>query len=337
MSVGRIAPQGGRDNTIRRTARILDLVQQIASQPRRWSRHELAAQHEVSERMIQKDLELIRYRLGLPLGHDGAAYYFEYLPQLPAATYSFSEAVALLMAARAAQVLPGINSAELAAAIARLESLFPAALHALMRETTHHLPEQALRPHRQTMLTVLHRALVERRRLQVLYETGSRAGQKSRRVMEPYHIMPYGRSWHLIAYDHQREEVLQFKVDRIQEAALLSDTYDIPPDFHLDEYLGDAWGLMRGSAVEAEEVILLFASQAGRWVAEEVWHSSQQSEQLPDGRVRLCFHVGITPEMVRWLLYYGPDVYVEAPAWLRAEVRQQHLLATDYPEAEDAA
>ena len=49
---------------------------------------------------------------------------------------------------------------------------------------------------------------------------------------------------------------------------------------------------------------------------------------LPDGRVRVTYHVSITPEMVRWLLYYGADVWVERPEWLRTRVRAEHEVAT---------
>jgi len=320
-------PGQGRDNTIRRTARVLEIIQQIATRPHYWSRRTLADYHEIGERMIQKDLEIIRYRLGLSLQHEDGTYYFERLPQLPVATYSFSEALALLAAARAAQAIPGINSAELAAAIARLESLFPAGMGRLLRDALEKLPRRAVRAHRQEMLTLLHRALAERRQVRIRYVTASRGGEVKERVVEPYHIMPYGRSWHLIAYDHLRQEVLQFKIDRVQEAELLETTYTIPADFDIDTYLGDAWGLMRGAAREPERVVLLFEPEAGRWVAEEIWHKSQISEMLPDGRVLVKFYVGITPEMVNWLLYYGNRVQVLEPEWLREQVVEEHRRA----------
>lgn len=327
----RIGPEGGKDNQIRRTARVLEIIQQIAIQPSKWSRKALAKHHEISERMITKDLEIIRIRLGLRLRHDGKGYYFERLPHLPTATYSFAEAISLLTAARQAQAVPGVNSSELAAAIARLESIFPDELRPLLHEATNQLPKRATKTHRQTMLALLHRARVEHRRVEMDYLTSNR-GQVNRRAVEPYHLMPYGRSWHLIAYDHKRTKILQFKVDRIQEAKLLEATYIIPTDFDVDAYLGEGWGLMRGAAGESEDVVLLFEAQAGRWVAEEQWHKSQESEELAAGRFRITFHVGITPEMVRWLLYYGRDVWVERPLWLRQEVQKQHKLGMEKQE-----
>ncbi len=311
----------------KRTARILEIVQLVALRPCHYRRADLAQRFEVSERMIQKDVDVIRYGLKLALCNDGDGYYFEHLPHLPTTTYSFSEALALLTAARAAQAIPGVNSAELAAAIARLEALFPDALRPMLREATEKLPSQATASQRQTMLAILHRAWIERRQVRIAYATSSRAGEMGQRVVEPYHILPYGRSWHLIAYDHKRGEVLQFKVDRVRAAVLLDTTYVIPADFDVDAYLGHSWGIMRGAAGEPETVELLFEPEAGRWVMEETWHKSQQSEVLPDGRVRVTFFVGITPEMVSWLLYYGARVQVVAPAWLRERVAEEHRKA----------
>lgn len=322
--VKREIPSGGRDNQIRRTARILEIIQQIATQPSQWNRKRLANHYEISERMITKDLEIIRVRLGLPLKFDGQGYTFLRLPHLPTTTYSLSEAIAMVTAARLAQAVPGVNSTELAAAIARLESIFPDELRPLLREATDQLPRYAIKSHRQAMLSLLHRALMEQKQTRIDYATGSRDGLISERIVEPYHVMPYGRSWHLIAYDHKREDVLQFKVDRIQEAEILDTPYSIPADFDVDDYLGTGWGLMRGSATEPEDVVLIFEPEAGRWVAEEQWHSSQKSEELVDGRIQITFHVGITPEMVSWLLYYGGNVWVERPLWLRKEVCKRH-------------
>lgn len=324
---GRIAPSGGRDDEIRRTARILEIIQQIAIAPGRWSRKTLAEYHEIGERMIQKDLDIIRHRLKLTLEHDGTAYSFVRLPHLPTVAYGFNEALALVTAVRAAQTVPGINSADLAAAVARLESIFPPELRPMLREATDQRPTQATRAGRQTMLALLHRALVERRQVSIRYLTGSRGGEVNDRLVEPYHVMPYMRSWHLIAHDHRRAAVIDFKLDRILEAQLLDTTYAVAADFDIDDYLGDNWGIMRDAGPPAEPVALLFAPEAGRWVAEEQWHKSQRDETLPDGRVRIHYFVGITPEMVRWLMYYGEDVAIERPEWLRERVREAHRRA----------
>lgn len=313
----------------RRIARILEIIQLISISPRRWKRRTLAEKYGISERQIQKDLRIIREALHLPLQTYGDGYYFEKLPSLPTVSYTFSEALALLLAARMAQAIPGVNSAELAAAIARLESLFPEEFVPLLRQSAERLPRSAKAPHRQEMLTLLHRALAERRQVRIIYAIGAKGGEESERVIEPYHIIPYVRSWQLIAYCHKKQAVLMFKIDRIRQAELLDETYTIPSDFDIDEYLGDNWGLMRGAAREPEDVELIFDPIAGRWVAEEHWHKSQQVETLPNGSVRVRFYIGITPEFVNWLLYYGSRVRVVKPEWLREQVVKEHKKAAE--------
>lgn len=313
----------------KRTSRILELIQMIAQRPHVYRRAALAKRFEVTERMITNDLQIIREGLKLPLLHDNDGYYFERLPLLPTTGYSFTEGLALLNAARIAQTMPGVNSAELAVAIARLETLFPPQMRLLLREATERLPVSAQAGQRQVMLTILHRSWLERRQVRITYATGYRDGEINERTVDPYSIIPYGRSWQLIGYCHLREDVLQFKVDRVRGAILLDQHYEVPEDWDVDTYLGSAWGIMRGEAGDAERVVLQFDGEAGRWVIEEQWHPSQQSEVLPDGTVRITYHVGITSEMVGWLLSYGSRVRILEPAWLASRVRDEHRRAAE--------
>ncbi len=308
---------------MKRTSRILELVQIIAVAPCRYLRRNLAEYFEVSERTIQKDLEVIRHGLVLSLRHSPEGYYFEEVPRLPTLQYTFAEALALLLAVQAAWQVSGIGSAELAAAVARLEALFPPEFTPLLRQIVSQPVLTAQREHRQQMLMLLNQALIEGRKVRMVYETRSRGGEVSERVVRPYHIMPYVRSWQLIAYCERREETLMFKIDRIQEATLLDERYSVPDDFDLDAYLGETWGMMRGEAGEPVDVVLRFEPEAGHWVVEEYWHPSQQVEEQPDGSLLFRLHVAITPEFVHWLLYYGSRVEVLEPLELRDKIVEE--------------
>ena len=314
---------------LKRTSRILELAQIIAVAPRRYLRRDLAARFELSERMIQKDLAIIRNGLKLPLLRDSNGYYFESIPRLPTLQYTFAEALALLLAVQAARQVSGIGSSDLAAAIARLEALFPAEFTPWLRQLAGSSPMMANREHRQKMLALLNQALVYGRKVRMVYETRSRAGEANERVVRPYHLLPYVRSWQLVAYCERRSAVLLFKVDRIRQAVLLEERYAVPEDFDLDGYLGPGWGLMRGEAGEAEEIILRFTPEAGQWVAEEYWHSSQRVEVQDNGEVLVRLMVAPTLEFINWLMYYGDRVRVERPPRLREELREAHLRATN--------
>lgn len=304
-------------------------MQIVSTSPRRYLRRDLAARFEVSERMIQKDLEVIRHGLKLPLRRSPEGYYFEEMPRLPVLQFTFTEALALLLAVQAARQVSGIGLAELTAALARLEALFPQEFASLLRRAANPPALSVQREHRQQMLILLNKALVEGRKVRMIYETHSRGGEANERTVRPYHVMPHVRSWHLIAYCEWRSAVLMFKVDRIREATLLDERYHVPEDFDLAAYLGPAWGIMRGGTGEPVDVVLRFAPEAGRRVAEEHWHASQQVEEQPDGSILFRLRVPVTPDFVNWLLYYGSRVKVLEPAGLRVQVAEEHRCAAE--------
>lgn len=319
---------GGRLEEIRRTARILDIVQNIAIAPRRWTRKALAAKYEVSERQIQKDLTIIRYRLNLDLENEGDGYFFKKIPRLPTLSYTFSEAIALLLAARVAQTLPGIDSAELASAIARLESLFPKETIPLLREAINDIPECfAESEDRLKKLTLLHRALADKKQVKIVYKTASRGNMVSTRIVEPYRIIPYLKTWILIAFCHSRKEIREFNIDRIEKAEILDSSYEIPSYFDLDSFFGNIWGVYRQCSRPPEEVELEFEPESGCWVAEGVWHKSQKLYFEDDGRVRLKLFISVSPDFICWLLQFGWRVKILKPEWLKKEVKKELIKA----------
>jgi predicted DNA-binding transcriptional regulator YafY len=131
----------------------------------------------------------------------------------------------------------------------------------------------------------------------------------------------------MIAYCELRQGVRMFKVDRIVEGRLLDESYHIPNDFDLDAYMGQGWGLIRGVAGEPGLVVLRFNQRLGLSVSEEQWHNSQEVDELPDGRWEMRLAIGITPEFVHWLLYYGDQVEIVQPHHLRVRVAEGHWRA----------
>ena len=315
----------------KRISRILELIQIINARPGQFRRRDLAARFEISERMIQKDLDVIRNGLKLALARTAEGYLFEEVPRLPAVGFSFTEAVSLLLAVEAGRRNAGIGGADLDAALARLCELFPPGFASRIGE----LSRPARRgktvsgEHRAQMLALLQRAILEGRKVRIRYSTSSRDGQESLRVVRPYHLLSYVRSWHLIAHCERRNKVLTFKVDRIRKAEPLGEHFEVPRDFSVEEHIGDGWGIMSGKGVDSVDVELLFEPEAGRWVSEEQWHKSQEIERNEDGSVRFRLHLPVTPDFVGWILYYGWRVEVVSPEGLRSRVAGEHLRAAE--------
>ena len=71
------------------------------------------------------------------------------------------------------------------------------------------------------------------------------------------------------------------------------------------------------------EVRLRFTGEAARRVRESVWHHSQQVIDHSDGECDIVLRVGGIREIRSWILSWGGDVEVLAPAALREDIRDQ--------------
>lgn len=314
----------------RRTTRLLDLIWRISAAPRRWSRKRLAEQYEVSERQITKDLDLLRNGLRFEIQRSPEGYYFESVPRLPTASFSFEEALALLLAVRAGGALAGVDGEALAAAVGRLESLFPRDLRAVLRQAD---AEAADPTGRAETLAALQVAVGQRRQVRIEYAAASKGGEVSERVVDPYAVIPYGKSWHMVGHCHLREDVRLFKVDRIRRLRALDARFPAPAAFDLAAFLGRGWGLMPGISGPVEEVKLRFRPPIATFVTEETWHPSQRVEWATDGTATFRVDVTVTPELRRWVFGYGSAVEVLAPdhlrEWVGAEARSVAVIAVD--------
>lgn len=300
-----------------RVSRILDIIWNISRAPKQWTRRRLAEHFEVSERMITNDLQVIQHGLKFELGNEkGMGYYFISMPQLPSVSYSLSEALALVLAAQSGRRMGGVPHADLSSAIARLASVFPPEMRSLV-ERMDAGDDGTEYQHREEMLAICSQAVSQRKALEIVYATASRDGEESRRRVDPYAVVPYLKSWHLIGYCHMRQDVRTFKLDRIRDVIQTGIGFRPDEDFELEDYLSSGWGLIRGLPEPAVDVELLFDASAGRWVAEEVWHSSQELEWQEDGCLRFRVHIQITPEFQRWVFRYGSAVTVVRPESLR--------------------
>ena len=313
----------GKQEGTKRLTRVISLITLIGNAPRRWTRRALAEKFEKSERQIDKDLDLIRNGLCYEIARTRDGYYFTRAPELRAIQYTTPEALALIGALHLARGTGAIDVATLGAALARTEEALPGALQALARPLGQAKATQTPRQrHRAQMAELVLRAMAEQRCLLVEYESASRGGARTTRVLRPYVLTPHEGSWMLTAHDSIHDAVRDFKVDRIHRATLQDERYSIPDTFDLARYQGSGWGALRGGG-EPVEVILHFNAEEGRRVRDEQWHESQRETQLPDGGWHLTFHVGINDEFVRWIFHWGAGCTVIAPPELRARVAAQ--------------
>ncbi|MBS4029668.1 MAG: WYL domain-containing protein [Ignavibacteriales bacterium] len=143
---------------------------------------------------------------------------------------------------------------------------------------------QAYRNRNDDLFLTLVQALFDQQKLLIHYHARG-DDQTSRRPVSPQNIVLYKDNWYLDAYCHQREEPRTFALDRIKTATAIGEAaYLLDPDT-LQQHFGSSYGIFAGKPKHT--AILNFSAKAGRWVADECWHSQQECEWLADGRYQL--------------------------------------------------
>ena len=161
-------------------------------------------------------------------------------------------------------------------------------------------------------------AIRDRRQLKVRYYTKTREVWTDR-VLDPYVIAFRGSAWYLVAYCHFRSQVMVFRLDRMAESKLMTDTFELPRNFSPDAFFAGSWFIEQGEPVRVK---LHFAPESARWVKEAHFHDSQQVEELPGGSLLFEVTVKGTREITRWILGYGADVEVLEPESVRQAVAE---------------
>ena len=102
--------------------------------------------------------------------------------------------------------------------------------------------------------------------------------------LSPYRLLFSRHSWYAIGRSSLHREVRTFNVGRISKLELLAEGFEVPHQFSIDRYLGNAWHLIPEPGPDAE-VLVRFEKLVARNVAEVHWHKTQRMEFLPDGRL----------------------------------------------------
>ncbi|MER6593656.1 YafY family protein [Micromonospora purpureochromogenes] len=198
---------------------------------------ELADRLRVDERTVRRYAATL-VDLGIPVTAERGRYGgYRLRPgyKLPPLMLTDDEAVAVLLGLVAAERLGlGTEEPATATALAKIRRVLPAPLAERLAAVQDHLgftlrrTDPALRPATGTLLT-LGAAARQRRRVTLDYR--SWRGDQSRRQLDPYGLVFHAGRWYVTGYDHLRDEVRTFRLDRIGAVSTGPETFAVPDDF----------------------------------------------------------------------------------------------------------
>ncbi len=237
---------------------------------------ELAERLEVSTRTVRNDIERLR-SLGYPVHATRGAiggYRLEAGAAMPPLLLDDDEAIAVAVGLRTAAggAVGGIEETSLRA-LSKLEQVMPSRLRRkvnALQTFTVLVPrderESTVDPN---VLTMLAAACRDHDRIGFTYHDRERV--RSRREVEPYRLVNWGRRWYLVAWDVERADWRTFRVDRLTVRLPLGQRFSprpLPEDdvaaFVARGIAESAWRYRARVVVHASAETM--ADRIGRWV-----------------------------------------------------------------------
>ena len=299
-------------------ARIIKVASLIHNEPRKWTRPRLAERFEVNKATIQRDINLLREMeiMIVPCGKQGYKMISDFF--LPALNLDFEEALALVTAASFYRAAEGKQANEV---INRTIHKITAALPKQAGDILNRVAPQIEVPHRQMSeidethpyKEELYRAIRERRSVAIEYNSFS-SRKKVRHRLSPYAVLFRKRAWYVIGLSERFNQVLTFRINRIDTLAFTQLEYTIPTDFSVQKYLAKSWDVMLGSDTH---VIILFAKRIAPLIREVNWHSTQKIRENAKGTLRFEVTVAGWHEIGWWVLGWGHEAKVIKPKALK--------------------
>jgi predicted DNA-binding transcriptional regulator YafY len=171
------------------------------------------------------------------------------------------------------------------------------------------------------MIRTIQWALIEGTQLSGEYHSPYR-DEGVKLTLHPYRLCLAHQAWYLIARAVGEDRPKTYRVQRFRSIRKLSARAQVPPDFSLEAYFGNAWGVYRGS--QTYDIELEFTRDAAAIVQETQWHPTQQVlKRNEDGGITLGFSVDGLDEIVWWVLGWTGRVKVVQPKELRKLVVEQ--------------
>lgn len=294
-----------------RTDRLLAIVLEL--QAKGWQRAEdLSQTFEISKRTIYRDMQALS-ESGVPViaspGQGFALMDGYFLPPLSLTT---EEAISLILGSDwVIQTFDADYQRAAGSANSKIKAILPERMRGEVDDLRQSLLLVSLDGFdKQDLLRQIRSAVIQKRQIHFRYYARSRDGDASHRTVDPYGLVRVNQAWFLTAYCHMRQDLRNFRLDRIEQLTFTGQSFERPADFTLAQ---------TQPTDRAVKIIVLFKQSVMRWVQEQpnffqINACPHEDDWLVELRVR---H---EDEVFQWLLSWGANARVLEPESLQKRI-----------------
>ena len=288
----------------------------------------MAAELEVSEKTVQRDLEFMRDRWAFPLEYSPAKMGYHYtkpVAHFPMLEISEGEVIALFIAQKALEQHRGtVFEKPLRAACWKMADSLRGTITVEWAELDAAVSFRSAGASTAELgvFDSVSRAVLQSVEIAFHYHK-LRSEQIELRRARPYHLGCIENQWYCFAHDLDRGQLRTFALPRMRDVKVTRMKFERPADFNIQQHLGESFGVFRSDGTaKCQRVRIRFDAWASRLVGERIWHESQEIKPLAGGGSELRLELASFEEIERWILSWGEHAEVLAPARLRRRMAE---------------
>jgi predicted DNA-binding transcriptional regulator YafY len=157
--------------------------------------------------------------------------------------------------------------------------------------------------------------------LRLEYQSPSKA-ERRWRSLGPHFLYFSKGAIYLVAEDLEEKAMKTYSVARASGAEMTDEAYDRPQS-NPDDYFKGSFGVYKSTT--SVPIELKLKREVVAYATERRWHESQRVVKHADGSATLHLDVGLTPDLVQFVLGFGDSVEVKGPDQLKQRVLEAAL------------
>lgn len=159
-----------------------------------------------------------------------------------------------------------------------------------------------------------------RHRQTVLFNYSNRQGQIQR--VQPHYLVQTLHSFYLIGYELHKKEFLTYKLIRISNLTIDTDSPFKRKELDFHDYRGDAFYLRTKKDSPAQNIQILFQGSAAQSICEYKMHPSQKFIDQPQGTL-VTWQLSDLTEITSWLMQWLGTFTIISPQTLKNEINKR--------------
>jgi predicted DNA-binding transcriptional regulator YafY len=219
-----------------RLDRLTSILIQLQSK-RLITAREIAERFEVTSRTIYRDIQTLRLA-GVPIGEDeGKGYFLVEGYRLPPVMFTMEEARALVTTSKILNYHAEDSLKQnYESALIKIKAVLSLKDKDKLEFLNSRIGFQEPWAPTSLYLDTIQNSITESEKLKIKYQTRGEE-QIKERIIHPYAVYFSGAVWTTIAYCELRQEIREFRLDRIKELILLQTHFNPDKTFSIEHYL----------------------------------------------------------------------------------------------------